>query len=58
MTTIIRNGSNYITKMGVILNQESLCGSSINSIKSDAERQVNIDALEDWEQAELMFKKS
>jgi CMP-N,N'-diacetyllegionaminic acid synthase len=56
-TAYYRDGSIYITKTDVILNQNSLYGKSISYIESDPELYVNIDTLEDWEKAEMMAKK-
>ncbi len=51
-----RDGSIYITKSNVILEQNSLYGNSIAYIESDPEFYVNIDTPEDWEKAELLAK--
>ncbi len=51
-----RDGSIYITKTEVILNQKSLYGKSIAYIEADELRHVNIDTIEDWEKAEKMLK--
>jgi CMP-N,N'-diacetyllegionaminic acid synthase len=53
-----RDGSIYLTKTEVILNQNSLYGKSIAFIESDPDFYVNIDTEEDWEKAELMAKKT
>ncbi len=55
--TYHRDGSIYITKTEVLLNQHSLYGESIAFIESSPEYYVNIDTLEDWEKAEEMAKK-
>ena len=52
-----RDGSIYLTKTEVLLQQHSLYGKSISYIESDPEFYVNIDTLEDWEKAESMIKK-
>lgn len=52
-----RDGSIYLTKTEVILNQNSLYGKSIAYIESNPAFYVNIDTLEDWEKAEIMVKK-
>ncbi|MFK2820697.1 acylneuraminate cytidylyltransferase family protein [Flavobacteriaceae sp. LMIT009] len=52
-----RDGSIYITKTEVILNQNSLFGDSIHYILSDKSRHVNIDTEEDWKRAEMIAKK-
>lgn len=51
-----RDGSIYITKTEVLLEQRSLYGKSISYIESDPEFYVNIDTLYDWEKAEEMVK--
>lgn len=50
-----RDGSIYLTKTTVILNQNSLYGKSIAYIKSPKELYVNIDTIEDWKKAEKML---
>lgn len=52
-----RDGSIYITKSQVILNEASLYGKNIAYAESTSSNFVNIDTLEDWEQAELIAKK-
>ncbi|MEN8884633.1 MAG: acylneuraminate cytidylyltransferase family protein [Flavobacteriaceae bacterium] len=51
-----RDGSLYITKTSVILEQNSLYGQSISYIESPKEWYVNIDTMEDWEKAEKLQK--
>lgn len=51
-----RDGSIYITKTEVILNENSLYGKSTAYIESDADFYVNIDTMGDWEKAEEMIK--
>jgi CMP-N,N'-diacetyllegionaminic acid synthase len=51
-----RDGSIYITKTNVLIQQHSLYGKSISYIESDPEFYVNIDTLDDWEKAEEMVK--
>jgi len=51
-----RDGSIYITKTEVLIEQLSLYGKSISYIESDPEFYVNIDTLDDWEKAESMIK--
>lgn len=53
-----RDGSIYITKTEVILQQHSLYGKSTAFIESSSESYVNIDTLTDWEKAEQMIKNS
>ena len=53
-----RDGSIYITKTEVLLNQNSLYGKSIAYIESESQFYVNIDTLEDWEKAEMMIQKA
>ena len=53
-----RDGSIYITKTAVLLNQESLYGKSISYIESPKELYVNIDTMEDWSKAEDLITKN
>ncbi|MDO3695127.1 acylneuraminate cytidylyltransferase family protein [Wenyingzhuangia sp. chi5] len=52
-----RDGSIYITKTSVLLEQDSLYGNSVAYIESPKEWYVNIDTMEDWAKAEELFKK-
>lgn len=52
-----RDGSIYITKTSVLLEQHSLYGKSISYIESPKERYVNIDTMTDWEKAEELLSK-
>lgn len=52
-----RDGSIYITKTDVVLNEKSLYGKSIAYILGDESRHVNIDTLKDWEKAEHLAEK-
>ena len=51
-----RDGSIYITKTSVLLEQKSLYGKSISFIESPKEWYVNIDTMDDWEKAEMLLK--
>jgi CMP-N,N'-diacetyllegionaminic acid synthase len=53
-----RDGSIYITKTEVLLQQHSLYGKSTSFIESSPEFHVNIDTLADWEKAEQMIKNN
>jgi CMP-N,N'-diacetyllegionaminic acid synthase len=53
-----RDGSIYITKTEVLLQQHSLYGESTSFIESSPEFHVNIDTLADWEKAEQMTKNN
>jgi len=53
----IRDGSIYITKSKVILEQNSLYGNTLSYIISNSEHHVNIDTSEDWVKAEAIAKK-
>jgi CMP-N,N'-diacetyllegionaminic acid synthase len=53
-----RDGSIYIMKTEVLLQQHSLYGKSISFIESTPELYVNIDTLADWEKAEQMIKNN
>ena len=52
-----RDGSIYLTKTDVLLEQNSLYGKSTAFIESAPEFYVNIDTAADWEQAEQLLKK-
>ena len=52
-----RDGSLYLTKVNVILEQNSLYGNSISYIESKRESYVNIDVENDWKLAEKIAKK-
>lgn len=47
-----RDGSIYITKTAVLLNEYSLYGKSTAFIESNPDFYVNIDTMQDWEKAE------
>jgi CMP-N,N'-diacetyllegionaminic acid synthase len=51
-----RDGSIYITKTEVLLQQHSLYGKSTSFIESSPEFHVNIDTLADWEKAEQISR--
>lgn len=51
-----RDGSIYITKTSVILEQDSLYGKSMSYIESPKEWYVNIDTMKDWKKAEKIVK--
>jgi CMP-N,N'-diacetyllegionaminic acid synthase len=51
-----RDGSIYITKTEVLLQQYSLYGKSTSFIESSPECYVNIDTLADWEKAEQISR--
>lgn len=53
----IRDGAIYLTKTEVILQENSLFGTSVGYIVSDPQRHVNIDTLQDWKKAEELAKK-
>ncbi|WP_299213156.1 acylneuraminate cytidylyltransferase family protein [uncultured Dokdonia sp.] len=53
----IRDGAIYMTKSEVLLEQNSLYGSSISYIESDPVWHVNIDTMDDWKKAEELVKK-
>ena len=56
--TYHRDGSIYIMKTEVLLQQHSLYGKSISFIESAPEFYVNIDTVADWEKAEQMIKNN
>ena len=51
-----RDGSIYITKTAVILDNNSLYGKTTAYIENKESFFVNIDNLEDWQKAEKLFK--
>lgn len=51
-----RDGSIYITKTNVLLEQHSLYGKSTAFIESEPDFYVNIDTMQDWEKAEKMIQ--
>ncbi|OXB20782.1 acylneuraminate cytidylyltransferase [Flavobacterium tructae] len=51
-----RDGSIYIIKTEVLLNEYSLYGKSIAFIESEPEFYVNIDTMRDWQKAEEMIQ--
>nr|WP_294925837.1 acylneuraminate cytidylyltransferase family protein [uncultured Flavobacterium sp.] len=51
-----RDGSIYIVKTKVVLEQHSLYGNSTAFIESEPNYYVNIDTLEDWRKAEEMIQ--
>ena len=53
-----RDGSIYITKTSVLLEQKSLYGKSISYIESPKEWYVNIDTMDDWVKAEGIIIKN
>ncbi len=50
-----RDGSLYLTKVDVLVHQNSLYGKSIGFIVSESEHFVNLDTPEDWVKAEHLF---
>lgn len=52
-----RDGSIYITKSEIIVNQQSLLGQKISFLANGPQWHVNIDTLHDWEVAERMVEK-
>lgn len=51
-----RDGSIYITKSDVLMDQHSLYGESIAYRVNDNPMHVNIDSIEDWKEAEMHLK--
>tara|TARA_B110000503_G_C7030720_1_gene363867 strand:- start:25 stop:723 length:699 start_codon:yes stop_codon:yes gene_type:complete len=51
-----RDGSIYITKTDIIMNQNSLFGSQIGFIEGPPEAAINIDTHADWKRAEQYLK--
>jgi CMP-N-acetylneuraminic acid synthetase len=52
-----RDGAIYITKTGVLLNENSLFGEKIGFVNTTDSPYVNIDVPEDWRKAEKILKK-
>jgi len=50
-----REGSVYVTRRDVIMNQQSLYGERVVGCELDPHRTVNIDGWEDWERAERLL---
>ncbi|MCR9183530.1 MAG: acylneuraminate cytidylyltransferase family protein [Flavobacteriaceae bacterium] len=51
-----RDGSIYLMKSEVILEQNSLYGKAMGFVVSEGKRYVNLDTLEDWEFGEVILK--
>jgi CMP-N-acetylneuraminic acid synthetase len=51
-----REGSVYVTRRDVLMEQNSFYGSRLLGYAMDADRSVNIDDHEDWERAEKLIK--
>jgi CMP-N-acetylneuraminic acid synthetase len=56
-TAYYRDGSIYLTKTKVLLQQRSFYGESVAYIESNPVWHVNIDTLKDWETAQNLCKK-
>lgn len=54
-TAYHRDGTIYITRSNVILQNKSLYGDKISFIEVDQQPHVNIDTMEDWEQAKKII---
>jgi CMP-N,N'-diacetyllegionaminic acid synthase len=53
----LRDGSIYLTKASVILDQRSLFGNTISYLESEPVSYINIDDVEDWKKAEDMVSQ-
>ena len=51
-----REGSVYVTRRNLAMEQNSLCGRSLVGYLLDPEQCVNVDSLEDWERAERLLR--
>lgn len=51
-----REGSVYVTRRDVLMEQSSLYGSKVAAYPVEASRSVNLDILEDWERAEALLR--
>lgn len=54
----IRDGAIYITKIDVILNQNSLYGENLTYIENKSNIHVNLDTMEDWHEAEKLINRT
>ncbi|MCI0336614.1 MAG: acylneuraminate cytidylyltransferase family protein [Acidobacteria bacterium] len=52
-----RDGSVYVTRRNVLMEENSFYGSRLIGYRMDPERSVNIDSLEDWERAVVMLER-
>lgn len=50
-----REGSVYVTRRDVLMEQNSLFGTRLAGYLMNPEESVNIDSLEDWERAEILL---
>ena len=53
-----REGSVYVTRRRVLLEEGSLYGGTTGGVEIDPERSVNLDSLHDWRRAERMLELS
>ena len=51
-----RDGAVYLSRTSNILTDKSIYGKNIGYVISDKSRYVNIDTIEDWNKAELIYK--
>lgn len=51
----IRSGSVYLTRSRVLLEEQSFFGARVVGVEVPAEGAVNLDTMEDWEEAEAML---
>ncbi|MCH4551230.1 acylneuraminate cytidylyltransferase family protein [Aestuariibaculum lutulentum] len=56
-TAYYRDGSIYLVKTSVVLNQNSLYGETTAFIEANPEWHVNIDTMEDWKKAEDFIRR-
>jgi CMP-N-acetylneuraminic acid synthetase len=52
-----REGSVYVTRRDVLMDQGSLYGSHLEGYQVDPARCVNIDGIEDWQRAEMLLQE-
>lgn len=52
-----REGSVYVTRRDVLMEQNSLYGSKVAGFLIDSSRSVNLDTMADWERAETLLSK-
>ena len=53
-----RDGMIYLTRTGIVLNDQSLYGDKIGFIESAEENYINLDTLQDWKEAERILKNN
>jgi CMP-N,N'-diacetyllegionaminic acid synthase len=52
-----REGSIYVTRRNIVMQENSLYGKRVLGYPLNAEQSVNIDTLDDWKQAEILLRQ-